>query len=215
MRIKTRSVVLDTESISKNINNRCDTQQKTWAASGGSRGNGRRRARVETRGEKEGGGGEGGREGSTVNRGTIGENAIRNSTSLARQTPIPPPRTVPALDHPSQFQPPYSPSQPLTQIPVPPRAALASLVDEFRVCCQSLFRAIISQHFDMTYKPAAGGGEGWLPPLANPVGSRSDGGEDVYAGRSRMRQGERGGGRIVGGRRYPRAPGGCWRVYSR
>jgi len=37
MRIKTRSVVFDTQSISKNINNRCDTQQKTWAASGGSR----------------------------------------------------------------------------------------------------------------------------------------------------------------------------------
>lgn len=60
MRIKTRSVVLDTESISKNINNRCDTQQKTWAASGGSRGNGWRRARVETREEEEGRG-EGGK----------------------------------------------------------------------------------------------------------------------------------------------------------
>lgn len=219
MRIKTRSVVLDTESISKNINNRCDTQQKTWAASGGSRGNGRRRARVETRGEEEGreGGGEGGREGSTVNRGTIGENAIRNSTSLARQTPIPPRAPSPRWIIRRSFNRPTLPRSPLTQIPVPPRAALASLVDEFRVCCQSLFRAIISQHFDMTYKPAAGGGEGWLPPLANPVGSRSGGGEDVYAGRSRMRQGEREGGRgrIVGGRRYPRAPGGCWRVYSR
>lgn len=111
MRIKTRFVVLDTQSISKNINNRCDTQQKTWAASGGSRGNG----------AAEGGGGwwwtgrRGGREGKTVNRGTIGENAIRNSTSLARQTPTP--RAVPALDHPSQFQPPYSLAAPSPKFP--------------------------------------------------------------------------------------------------
>lgn len=90
----------------------------------------------------------------TVNRGTIGENAIRNSTSLARQTPTP--CVDPALDHPPQLQPPY-PARSLAGISVPPRAALASLVDEFRVCCQSLFRAIISQHFDMTYKPTGEG----------------------------------------------------------
>lgn len=114
---------------------------------GGGRGE-RRRRRVKRDDEGERG----------INRGTIGENAIRNSTSLARQTPSPAPALPPALDHPSTRLPP--PPHPLTQIPVPPRAALASLVDEFRVCCQSLFRAIISQHFDMTYKPA---GEGWLP----------------------------------------------------
>lgn len=111
-------------------------------------------ARVGTRRAGGGGGGKEGAErgGRTVNRGTIGENAIRNSTSLARQTPAP--RANPALDHPSQFQPPYSLAAPSPKFPS--RRERPSLVDEFRVCCQSLFRAIISQHFDMTYKPAGG-----------------------------------------------------------
>lgn len=47
--------MLDTQSISKNINNRCNTQQKTRAASGGSRG----KREAEAGGERERGGGQG------------------------------------------------------------------------------------------------------------------------------------------------------------
>lgn len=144
-RIKSR-LVLDIQSISKNINNRCDTQQKTWAARGGSRGR------------------------NTGTRVKWGERQWQIAGRLVKMlfkiqrrsrpsdTDSLPSRAVSALDHPSQ--PPYLPPCPLAQILVPPRAAL---VDEFRVCCQSLFRAIISKHFDMTYKPARGREE-WLPP---------------------------------------------------
>lgn len=58
---------------------------------------------------------------------------------------------------PSPLAPPPPPADPSRRRERPSRA---SLVDEFRVCCQSLFRAIISQHFDMTYKPAGGGYRG-------------------------------------------------------
>lgn len=172
-------------------------------------------AREDKRGrvKREGTEGEEGGEGRGINRGTIGENAIRNSTSLARQTPSPPPRCPRARS--SLSQPLLTP---LSEIPVPPRAALASLVDEFRVCCQSLFRAIISQHFDMTYKPA---GKGWVTGYQHEGGR--GGGHDREQGQGQrrgcirevktgVRRGR--GRRTAGGRRYHRAHG-YWRVYSR
>lgn len=85
----------------------------------------------------------------------------RRSPVRHREPPLvlPPRWIIPRnSDHPPSLPVPSGRTPP--QIPVPPRAALASLVDEFRVCCQSLFRAIISQHFDMTYKPAGGGYRG-------------------------------------------------------
>lgn len=91
-----------------------------------------------------------------VNRTTIGENAIRNLTSLSRQTPIhsrPCESPLPSALTPFQ---PYKLHVATAFVRVPSM--------NFEFVANHFFAQLYSQHFDMTYKPS-GPNDSTLPPL--------------------------------------------------